>query len=130
VYIVGGYDGTTTYGLCESFDLALAREGVDPWRTHMPMSVGRADHAVAAIDGMLYVVGGSGNGRATYNERYDIANDVWATFDSPLASDWRNLGLSAITTRGGAFLYAMGGWSDGYLSGVRIYQTSFRLFLP
>lgn len=130
VYLIGGYDGATEYGLCESFDPTLAREGGDPWRTHMPMSVGRADHAVAAVDGMLYVVGGAGDGRAAYNERYDIANDVWATFDSPLASRWHNLGISALTTRGGAFLYAMGGWSDGYLSAVRIYQTSFRLFLP
>lgn len=130
VYVVGGYDGATEYSLCESFDPALAREGGNPWRTHMPMSLARADHAVVAIDGMLYVVGGSGNGYATYNERYDIVNDAWTTFDSPLASSWRNLGLSAVTTRGGAFLYAMGGWSDGYLSAVRIYQTSFRIFLP
>jgi DNA-binding CsgD family transcriptional regulator/N-acetylneuraminic acid mutarotase len=130
VYVVGGYDGVTEYGLCESFDPALAAEGADPWRTHMPMSVGRADHAMAAVDGMLYVVGGAGDGRAAYNERYDIANDVWSTFDSPLASRWANLGLSAVTARGGAYLYAMGGWSDEYLSSVRIYQTSFRLFLP
>jgi len=131
VYVVGGYDGATEYGLCESFDPALAREGADPWRTHMPMSVGRADHAMAAVEGMLYVVGGSeGNGPATYNERYDIANDVWSTFDSPLAARWQNLGLSAMVTRTGAFLVATGGWSDGYLSDVRIYQTSYRLFLP
>lgn len=129
VYVVGGYDGTTEYGLCESLDPAAA-EGVGAWRTHMPMSVGRADHAVAAVDGMLYVVGGAGNGRAAYNERYDVANDVWSTFDSPLASRWTNLGLSAVTARGGAYLYAMGGWSDEYLGAVHIYQTSFRLFLP
>jgi DNA-binding CsgD family transcriptional regulator/N-acetylneuraminic acid mutarotase len=130
VYVVGGYDGTTEYGLCESFDPALAREGGDPWRTHMPMSVARADHAVAVAEGILYVVGGSGNGRAAYNERYDIANDVWSSFDSPVAGRWQSLGLSAVTTRGGSFLYAMGGWGDEYLSAVHIYQTSFRLFLP
>ena len=126
----GGYDGATEYGLLESFDPTEAREGANPWRTHMPMSVGRADHAVAAIDGMLYVVGGAGNGRAAYNERYDIANDVWSTFDSPLATRWTNLGLSAVTARGGVSLYAIGGWSDEYLGAVRIYEASYRLFLP
>ena len=120
--------GPAEYGLLESFDPALAREGEDPWRTHMPMSVA-APIAVAAIDGMLYVVEGPAMG-ARLQQANDIANDVWSTFDSPLASRWTNLGLSALTARGGAFLYAMGGWSDEHPGAVRIYQASYRLFLP
>jgi len=130
VYVLGGYDGTTEYGLCESFDPLLARDGGSAWRTHMPMSVARADHAATVAEGILYVVGGNGDGPDAYNERYDIANDVWSSFDSPVTGRWQNLGLSAVTTRGGSFLYAMGGWGDEYLSAVHIYQISFRLFLP
>jgi len=129
VFVVGGYDGSTEYGLCESFDIALAREGADPWRTHLPMRVGRTGHAVAAAEGILYVVGGDG-GRADFYERYDIANDVWSTFDSPQSGPWQHLGLSAVTARGGVSLYAIGGWADRYLGSVRAYQTSFRVFLP
>ena len=130
LYIVGGYDGTSEYRLCESYDPALAARKLDPWLTHSPMNAGRAGHSMAFLQGSLYVVGGGWESPLKYNERYDIANDAWSTFESPISGEWRTLGLSAIDSEKGACLYAIGGWSGRYLSTVKAYQTFFRVFLP
>lgn len=129
IYLVGGYDGSTEYSLCESYDPSLERIGQDPWRVHSPMSVGRAGHAVAVSQGNLYVVGGGWDSYFAYNERYDVANDIWSTFESPIRGEWRTLGLSKATTKDGTFLYAMGGWNGRYLSTVQAYQAFFRIFI-
>ena len=130
IYLLGGRDGATEYRLCESYDPALAQAGQDPWRSHAPMALGRAGHGVALVQGGLYVVGGGWESYFAYNERYDLANDVWSTFESPLVGEWRNLGLAAITTQEGVTLYAIGGWNGRYLNVVQAYRASFRIYLP
>ena len=130
VYLVGGYDGETELSLCESYDLALAQSGRDRWRTHAPMSAARAGHSVVAAEGNLYVVGGGRGSRFDYSELYDIANDAWSGFESPIIGEWRALGLTAIVARDGAFLYAIGGWNGRYLSVVQVYQATYRYYLP
>ncbi len=130
IYLLGGLDGTTEYNLCESYDPALAQAGQNPWRTHTPMHIGRAGHSVAVFQGVLYVVGGGWDNYLAYNERYDVANDVWSTFESPLIEQWRTLGLSSVTLRDGTYLYAVGGWDGKHLGSAWAYQASFRIFLP
>ncbi len=130
VYLVGGYDGEAEYRACESFDPALAAAGQDPWRSHAPMRSGRAGHALVTVLGQLYVLGGGWEHPFAENERYDIANDAWTTFDSPIVGEWRTLGASRIDTGAGTFIYAIGGWSGGYLSAVRAYQAFYRIYLP
>ena len=131
IYLIGGYDGATEYDLCLSYDLELEATGQDPWRTHAPMSVGRAGHSVAASEGTLYVVGGGWGSYLGYNERYDIANDLWSTFESPIVGEWRTLGLSAVNNGKGLMLYALGGWNGSYLGAVQVYQAApFRVYLP
>jgi len=131
IYLVGGYDGESEYRLCESYTPALAREGADPWRDHAAMSMSRAGHAVAVSQGSLYVVGGGWeNSYLAYNERYDLANDAWSTFESPIVGQWRALGISTIASREGNFLYAIGGWNKQYLGVVQAYQAFYRLFIP
>jgi len=94
------------------------------------MSVGRAGHSVVEAEGYLYVVGGGWDSYLDYNERYDIANDAWSVFDSPIVGQWRALGLTAMTTRQGSVLYAIGGWNGRYLGVVQAYQATYRLYLP
>lgn len=130
IYLVGGLDDTTEYNLCESYDPALYAAGQDPWQALAPMSQGRAGHAAVASEGYLYVVGGGWDSYLSYNERYDVAHDVWSTFESPLLGEWRTLGLSAISTQSGTFLYAIGGWSGRYLSVVQAYAASYRVYVP
>lgn len=130
VYLVGGYDGTTEYSNCEVFDPALVTEGKDPWRTLSPMTMARAGHAMAISHGGLYVVGGGWDGTVTYNERYDVVNDVWSRFETPLTGEWRSLGLTPVVMRDGEYVYAIGGWSGRYLGVVQVYPTFYRVFLP
>lgn len=130
IYLVGGYDGRSVLAICESFDPALARAGQDPWRTLAPLATARAGLGLAALNGSLYAVGGGWLNPITNNERYDVANNIWSTFDTPFASAWRSLGLSTIETRDGTFLVAVGGWSGGYLAATWFYQALFRIYLP
>ena len=131
IYLIGGYDGNTEFSLCESYAPALAREGGDPWRNHAAMSARRAGHAVAVSQGSLYVVGGGWEtSYLAYNERYDMANDAWSTFESPIIGQWRALGISTVASREGNFLYAIGGWNKQYLGVVQAYQAFYRLFIP
>lgn len=130
IYVLGGYDGSIEYDSCESYDPTLAAAGKPPWRTHQPMSTGRAGHSALVSERVIYVVGGGWDSYLAYNERYDVANDVWSTFESPLVGEWRSLGLSSAPTRSGTFLYAIGGWSGRYLAVVRAYRVTFRVYVP
>jgi len=131
IYLIGGYDGNAEYSLCESYIPAMARQGADPWRDHAAMNASRAGHAVALSQGSLYVVGGGWDtSYLAYNERYDMANDAWSTFESPIIGQWRALGISTVASREGNFLYAIGGWNKQYLGVVQAYQAFYRLFIP
>ncbi len=130
IYLVGGYDGSQELNACHSYDPSLAEEGRDPWQEHASMSVGRAGHAMTASKGGLYVVGGGLQGSFTYNERYDVGNNAWSRFESPILDHWRTLGLSTVNSKDGTYLYAIGGWNEKYLDIVETYQISFRVYLP
>ena len=131
IYLVGGYDGASDLRLAESFAPALAATGSSAWQELAPMNVARAGQGVALVDGYLYVVGGGWDGQSALNERYDIANNLWSTFDSPIAGAWRNLGVIAVATKDGSVLLAMGGWNSGkYLNLTRGYQATYRLYNP
>jgi len=130
IYLVGGYDGHAELALCESFHPARAVAGEDPWETHAPASVGRAGHGLVSSGGKLYAVGGGWDGTLLVNERYDIALDVWSTFESPLVGEWRTLGLSSASGPDGTRLYAIGGWAGRPLNGVEVYQAEYRLYVP
>ncbi|MFP3895635.1 MAG: kelch repeat-containing protein [Anaerolineales bacterium] len=130
IYLVGGYDGSQEFSSCHSYDPSLAVEGGDPWQEHAPMSIARAGHAVTASQEGLYVVGGGLKTPFSYNERYDLGNNAWSSFESPILDRWRTLGVSTINQRDGTHLYAVGGWNGKYLDVVETYQTSFRVYLP
>ena len=130
VYLLGGLDGTTEYDLCESYDPALAKAGQNPWRMHTPMRVGRAGHGIVAFQGVIYVVGGGWDSYYAHNERYDVTNDAWSSFESPLTGRWRTLGVSPVTLRDGMYLYTIGGWNGKHLGVVQAYQATYQLFLP
>ena len=130
IYLLGGYDGVSEYALCESYAPELARAGENPWLTHSPMKMGRAGHSVSPIEGSLYVVGGGWEQPFTFNERYDVRNDIWSTFQSPITGEWRTLGTAPLSATEGTYLYAMGGWDGAYLGLVRVYRATYRVFLP
>ncbi len=127
LYVVGGYDGEQDLALNESRSLAAGEAGT--WVPHAPLSVPRAGHGMVLSQGSLYVVGGGWESPFAYNERYDVANDAWSSFESPLTGEWRNLGLALAEARGGAFVLALGGWNGRYLGVVEGYQVFFPVYL-
>lgn len=130
VFLTGGYEGSRELMTCESFEAAGMLAGQPGWRTHSAMSAGRAGHGMAASRNELYVVGGGLEVPFTYNERYDIGNDVWSQFESPVTGQWTGLGLLSMPLDNIDFLYAIGGWNGRYLDVVQSYQTFFRVYLP
>lgn len=128
IFLTGGYDGQTEYALLESYRPA-APPG-ERWAVHSSMNAGRAGHAMAVLQGDLYVVGGGWERPLAFNERYDVTNGSWSTFESPILGEWTSLGLSTAENDDGTFLYAVGGWNGAYLASVEAYQTVFRVFVP
>ena len=53
--------------------------GTDAWEAVAPMTEARENHAVVALDGKLYAVGGRVEEDVTINtaERYDAASNAW-----------------------------------------------------
>ena len=127
LYVVGGYDGEQDLALVQSLPLDADQESV--WMTHAPMALRRAGHGMALSQSSLYVVGGGWESGFGFNERYDVANDAWSSFDSPLVGEWRNLSLALAEARGGAFVLAMGGWNGRHLGIVEGYQVFFPIYL-
>ena len=86
------------------------------------MSTGRRGHAVAVIDGMLYVAGGTtDDGPSNSLHRYDPAMDAW---EEVASMRLRRVYCSAAVLNGK--LYVAGGQKDDedYLSSVECYDPS------
>eukprot|EP01043_Picozoa_sp_COSAG02_P034720 COSAG02_NODE_2444_length_8852_cov_3.142008_2_plen_565_part_00 len=82
LYAIGGdissYRGTTYFSSCERYDPVA-----NAWSPIASMDRVRATHAAAAIDGLLYAIGGAvPEFRLASGTRYNPANDTW----SPIAS--------------------------------------------
>ncbi len=126
IYVVGGFDGQQEFASCDEYDPAHEDGTSSIWRKRSPMSVGRGGLAATTSNRMLFVIGGGWKTGLTYNERYDPRANAWASFESPITDQWRNLGVAAV----GVKLYAIGGWSGDSLSTNEEYQTLYRVVLP
>ena len=102
LYAVGGYysHGWPNSGVLNSL------EGYNPatnqWTTLAHMSQGRYRHGVAAVDGILYAVGG--NGELASLEGYNPATNQWTTLAS-MSQGRERLAAAAVD----GILYAVGG---------------------
>ena len=129
-YLLGGFDGERSLATCTSFSPDLALAGQDPWVTHSPMRAGRAGHGVALVGETIYVIGGGWQENLDFNESYDVSDDAWTTFPTPLSGQWKTLGAAPISSQAGDLIVAVGGWHGQYLGAVQVYQATFRVFLP
>ncbi len=130
VYVLGGYDGQNESTLCEAYD--PAHEGVQdsPWSSLAPMRTGRGGLAAVAVENYVYAIGGGWNEYLSYNERYDIGQDTWTDFESPLLGQWRTLGAAPVDSGAETVIHAVGGWrGDRPLSTNYAYKALFRIFL-
>ncbi len=126
IFVVGGYDG-----IHESDEVLVydpAKEGAEggPWSARAPLDLPRAGHAVTVLGSRLYAVGGGWDRDLAFNEQYDTLTGAWSRIGTPVAGQWRNLGLAAL----GQNLYAVGGWSGSYTAINEEYQALIRQLLP
>jgi len=127
IYLAGGYDGRREYALLEVYDPAREGQGDGPWSQRAAMAAPRGGLALVATGSALYAIGGGWTQPVDFNERYDPNADTWSSIPTPLPAQWRNLGATALDGR----IFAVGGWSGGYLAVNEEYRTLlYRIHLP
>jgi N-acetylneuraminic acid mutarotase len=88
---------------------AQTAKGPGLWMRKAPSFMTRAETAVAALDGKIYVVGGSVAGRyvLALTEEFDPATEAWRA-RAPLPRELTHVGLVGLDGK----LYAVGGFSS------------------
>jgi len=130
IYVLGGYDGQSESALCEVYEPAKEGSEEHPWTRRASLLMRRGGLAAVTAEGYIYAIGGGWTQPLSFNERYDVSQDAWTIFDSPLLGQWRTLGAASVPGEEGTIIYAIGGWSDRYLSTNYAYKTFFRIYLP
>ncbi len=121
IFVVGGHDGQHDLATAEAYNLST-----DQWRDLPPLSSPRSGLQLA-YDGLaLFALGGGGPYAIETHERFDLTNNLWSNFPSPLAGEWRHPGA---VVQGGR-IHLIGGWSGDYLDLHLQYQSNIRTFLP
>ena len=72
-------DGTDSIDAQTTMDGNSIDSGSDSWTTVSSMPTPRDGHAVAAVDGMIYAIGGYDGSYLSVVERYDPGSDSWTT---------------------------------------------------
>lgn len=123
IIVVGGYDGRRELTTCEAYI-----PSADAWQECEPLMVGRGGLGLALVGERLYAIGGGGwSSYLGFSEGYSLAQHSWDALETPIVGEWRGLGVVALETS----LYAIGGWSGGYLGLTYEYQVfPFRIFIP
>jgi N-acetylneuraminic acid mutarotase len=121
IYVSGGYrdlpfGADTARGEVWVYDI-----GSDKWTEVADLPARRAAHAMVAVGGQLYVVGGVGQEPATVFV-YDPNLDTWRPFATPLPTLREHLTAAAIDGR----IYVIGGrWSrQGNLATIEVLDPT------
>jgi DNA-binding CsgD family transcriptional regulator len=130
VYVLGGFDGQTESALCEVYEPAKEGSEEHPWTRLAPMRMGRGGLGAVAVENYVYAIGGGWSQYLSFNERYDVGQDQWTVFDSPLLGQWRTLGAAPLESEQETLIHVIGGWSDRPLSTNYAYKAIFRFYLP
>jgi DNA-binding CsgD family transcriptional regulator/N-acetylneuraminic acid mutarotase len=124
IYAVGGYDGVAELDTCHAYN-----PEADTWSSCAPLRMRRGGLGLITVRDQLYAVGGGGmdgRGYLIYNERYDPRIDLWQRFETPVAQQWRGMGLAYVHP----YLYAIGGWDGDFLSTNEAYRAVYITILP
>ena len=126
IYVVGGYDGEQELASVLRYDPAGEGTTAGPWSPRASMNQPRGGLGATVIGTRLYAVGGGWETPLAYNEQYDARVDAWSRIGTPIAGQWRNVGVAAQDNK----VYAVGGWGGSYLSANEAYQALIRQLLP
>lgn len=121
LFVVGGHDGQHDLATAEAYSLTT-----NQWRDLPPLSSPRSGLQLVYDDIALFALGGSGPYSIETHERFDLVNNLWSNFPSPLTGEWRSPGAAV---QGGR-IHLIGGWSGDYLDFYLQYQSNIRTFLP
>jgi N-acetylneuraminic acid mutarotase len=124
LYLAGGYDGKEEFDQLYLFDPATNR-----WKAKASMQAKRGGLGLVGAANSLYAIGGGWNQTLASSEKYDISNDSWSDFASPLTEPWRDMGLAVVDTK----IYGVGGWNETeqkFMDTAVSYQFLFQLFIP
>lgn len=123
IYYVGGYDGEREWATCEAYVLETGT-----WESCRPMLQPRGGLSLTAIAGRLYAIGGGWHTPLGFNERYTPLTGEWSVVETPIVSEWRNLGAVSHETA----LFVVGGWSgNDFLNRTyRVEIMPWRVFIP
>lgn len=104
IYVMGGDNVPTTTTLFKTVEVYSPQSNT--WTTAAPMPTGRTDHAVVAVGGILYAIGGDAGGTM---DAYDPASNTWSS-RAPLRTP-RGQFAAAVGPDGR--IYVMGGFLMG-----------------
>jgi len=123
IYVVGGYRAGQEQATCAVYNPAR-----DTWSACPPLTLARGGLGLVPFGGQLYAVGGGGwGGYLGFNERYDPAQARWMPVETPLLGGWQGAGVTLLDLT----IYAVGGYSDDYLSLTLAFEPlPFRIFIP
>jgi DNA-binding CsgD family transcriptional regulator len=121
IYIVGGYAGGQELDICQVY-LPVTEE----WESCAPMLEGRGGLGLVAVGHQLRAIGGGWEEHLAYNQWYDPGKGTWFRFETPIAGQWRNVGVAEL----GGKVYAVGGWSEEFLNVNLTYQAIWKAFIP
>lgn len=123
IYVVGGYRDGQRLSSC-----AIYTPETDSWAICPMSNLPRSGAGLVALGGQLYLIGGGGlGGYLGLNERYDPSIRQWTMLETPLSGEWQGAGV----TLSNFVIYAVGGYSDDYLSLTLAYEPlPFRIFIP
>lgn len=121
IFVVGGHDGQHELSTAEAFSLTNSE-----WRDLPPLAAPRSGLRLVYDGYSLFALGGGGPYAIDTHERFDLVNNLWSNFPSPLTGEWRNPGAVVHEGR----IHLIGGWSGDYLEIHLQYQSTFRTLLP
>lgn len=130
IYVIGGSDGVS-WTVTPLATVAIYDPKANTWTSGANMPTPRIGLGVAAVDGLIYAIGGSNHDLDIFSsrivERYDPAKDKWTRVaDLPEDRDF----LTAVALNGK--LYAVGGLinpSDRFMPGA-VSSTSVYRYDP
>jgi N-acetylneuraminic acid mutarotase len=114
IYVVGGYDGTSSLKTFERFDPQL-----NTWKSLPPIPVGISAHSLTLVNNKLYVFGNYKDLDSTY--AYDFTSLVWEKIDIGYKASRHNA-----TTTLGDTTYVIGG-TTGRKGPFLDYIQTFKL---
>jgi len=126
MYVAGGRDGKRLLDQLLVFDPTQLSGSSQAWTLRASLSHPRADLALAALAGNLYVVGGGWSEALTQNERFDTRSNSWQVMESDPEALWRVGGVVALETK----IYVIGGWKGSPSAALAEYTALYRFFLP